>query len=153
MTNKEYYQANKDKWKIDTEEKRLKKLANQKEYVKRNKEKINARKAKWTEDNYNWVLHNLAKNRAKRTGIQFDLEVSDIVIPPTCKYLGIPLTTGWGKGIQLTNASVDRIDSTKGYTKDNIQIISRQANEMKRQASIEQLITFAKGVLNEHGSK
>jgi hypothetical protein len=151
VTNKEYYNLNKDKWKIDTPEKKERKKKNQQAYVARNKEKVNARKAEWTERNYEWVLHNLAKNRSKRVGLEFDLEISDIVIPETCKYLGIPLTKGWGKGILLTNASIDRIDSTRGYTKDNIQIISRQANEMKRQASIEQLITFAKGVLAEHG--
>jgi hypothetical protein len=151
MTNKEYYELNKDKWKIDTPEKKARKKLNQQNYVKRNKEKVNIRKSKWTEENYEWVLHNLAKNRAKRSGLEFDLEVSDIVIPETCKYLGVPLTKGWGKGIILTNASIDRIDSSKGYIKGNIQIISRMANEMKRQASIEQLLNFAKGVLKEHG--
>lgn len=150
MTNKEYYEANKDKWKIDTPEKKARKRLNQQNYVKRNKVLIDTKKSKWTEENYEWVLHNLAKNRAKRSNLEFDLELSDIVIPETCKYLGVPLTKGWGKGIILTNASIDRIDSTKGYTKDNIQIISRMANEMKRQATIEQLITFAKGVLNNH---
>lgn len=151
MTNKEYYQNNKDKWAINTEEKRLRKIENQKRYMEKHKEKVKKYKNKWTENNYEWVLFNLAKNRSKRNGIEFNLELSDIVIPSHCKYLGIPLTKGWGKGIQLSNASIDRIDNTKGYTKDNIQIISRQANEMKRQSSIEDLIKFAKGVLDVHG--
>lgn len=148
--NKAYYQANKDKWKIDTEEKKQRKRANQKAYVERNKERVKAYKNRWTEENFNWILHNRAKNRARRAGLEFNLEVSDIIIPLTCKYLGVTLTKGWGKGKQLTHASIDRIDNTKGYIKGNIQIISRLANEMKRDATIEQLISFAKGILKEH---
>jgi hypothetical protein len=49
------------------------------------------------------------------------------------------------------NPSLDRIDPNKGYTKDNIQIISVRANAMKSNAQIKDLITFAKGILKEHG--
>lgn len=104
----------------------------------------------WHEKNPNSKIHNSAQSSAKRRGIPFDLQRLDIVIPEKCPYLDIPLTHEKGKGFVISNASIDRIDNSKGYTKDNIQIVSRLANMMKACATKEQLITFAKNVLRIH---
>jgi hypothetical protein len=97
-------------------------------------------------------LFNTMKQRAKASGMECDLSESDIVIPETCKYLGCELTNEWGVGRVWTNASIDRIDSSKGYVKGNIQIISDLANRMKQNATPEQLVAFAKGVLKVHSA-
>ena len=44
--------------------------------------------------------------------------------------------------------NIDRIDPTKGYTPDNIQVISGLGNRMKSNATKAQLDIFAKWVLN-----
>jgi hypothetical protein len=89
-----------------------------------------------------------AKHRAKwdYNNLEFSITQEDIIIPNKCPYMQcdfIPLDKDYGY-------SLDRIDSSKGYTKDNIQVITRIANIMKNNATTEQLIQFAKGVLSVH---
>jgi len=97
----------------------------------------------------NWVKKMLtrARYRAEECGWDFNLSAEDIVFPTHCPYLGLKLTYTLGQGQLPTNASIDRIDPLKGYTKDNVQIISRKANTMKSNASMEELISFSKYVL------
>ena len=96
-----------------------------------------------------WKMHQRAKQRCRVTGKEFNLEVSDIVIPDVCPALGIKLNINSGKpGAYRNSPSLDRIDNKKGYTKDNIQVISQLANAMKCHATNEELLTFAKWILS-----
>lgn len=86
------------------------------------------------------ILCNL-KRRAKLKGFEFNLELDDIPeIPNICPVLGIPIIINEGEHCPSDNSpSVDRIDSTKGYIKGNIRIISNRANRIKADATIEEL--------------
>jgi uncharacterized protein with von Willebrand factor type A (vWA) domain len=54
--------------------------------------------------------------------------------------------TGWDVTFGV-NASVDRIDSTKGYTVDNIQIVDKRINIMKRDFNEKFFINACKAVV------
>ncbi len=88
------------------------------------------------------------RERARKSGLEFNISVDDIVVPTHCPILGIELTHSLGRGQLQTNSSVDRIDPTKGYVKGNIQVISRKANTMKSNATNEELKAFATWVNN-----
>lgn len=109
--------------------------------------RIMERAKQYLVDNQNIRLYNSARQRAKIQGIEFNLKKEDIVIPTHCPYLGVELTNIMGQGRIPTNASIDRIDNTKNYTKENIQIISDLANRMKQDATEIELITFAENIL------
>ena len=83
-------------------------------------------------------LLNYARRNARRRGEECSLELKDIVIPEYCPVLGIKLEPG-SHSHQDCSPSVDRIDSTKGYTKDNVWIISARANRIKNNATIEEI--------------
>ncbi len=78
---------------------------------------------------------------AKERGIPFDLkptDIDDIGIPITCPVLGIPLAFNRGS-VQDNSISFDRIDSTKGYTRDNLIVVSYRVNKLKSDASLDEM--------------
>lgn len=93
-----------------------------------------------TKKEYSYEYYVLArcKNRAKKKGIEFSLKLEDIIIPDFCPVLNIPLQKSDTGLASYNSPSVDRIDSTKGYTKDNIQIISWRANKLKADSTLEE---------------
>ena len=69
--------------------------------------------------------------RAKKKGLEHNITYKDILpFPETCPVLGTPLTLD--TDTRSNSPSIDRIDNSKGYTKDNIQIISTYANALKQ---------------------
>jgi len=88
-----------------------------------------------------------AKKRATRDGIEFTLSIEDIIIPAKCPILDIDIKMAvrGGKSAGGTNdnaPSIDRIDSRKGYTKENTRIISRRANTLKGDANYEEIMAL-----------
>lgn len=78
---------------------------------------------------YERRLFRAAKSRAVIKGREFNIELSDIIIPTICPVLNIP----------MVSPSVDRIDSNKGYIKGNIRVISKRANQLKNNATIQEM--------------
>lgn len=78
-----------------------------------------------------------AKKRAKARGLDFDITPADIELIHTCPILGVPLKRHRGK-MERNSYSLDRIDSSKGYVKGNVRIISWWANYLKEKLTLEQ---------------
>lgn len=85
-----------------------------------------------------------AKSRARKKQIPFELSEEDINIPEMCPVLKTPFAVDTDYAMSL-----DRLDNSKGYVKDNIAVISLKANNMKRDASPEELRNFAQWALSQ----
>jgi hypothetical protein len=85
-------------------------------------------------------LWRAAKVRATQRGLEFTISVEDLVIPPVCPVLGIPIVVEASNKVALPGApSVDRIDNSRGYTPDNVRVISFRANTIKRDSTLEEM--------------
>lgn len=122
----------------DTDEKRLK--ANKRSTIYNRLARIKNGMA--------WSLWKSCKNRAARKGIHFSISSHDVVIPEKCPILGITLIQDPSfivnnsiKGqLTLPNyPTIDRLVPELGYTKDNIAVISWRANDLKGNASLQEL--------------
>lgn len=137
---------------LTDEERKLRRKQDNQRYYQKHPKKIREKRTRYIINNYESYLLSSAKSSAKIRELEFNITKEDIIIPEYCVYLGVKLTKiiGEYKGKIDTNASIDRIDNTKGYIKGNIQIISSLANKMKNNVSIPQLIDFANGILKTH---
>ena len=78
--------------------------------------------------------------RAIQKGLEFNIDSTDLSIPDVCPLLNIKIVWDVRTGGPVPNSpSIDRIDSTKGYIKGNVHIISFRANAIKSNATIEEL--------------
>ena len=87
-------------------------------------------------------LLNASRQRSVLKGRENTLTREDLIAAypkdNKCPVFGFILE--WNKsGFRETSPSIDRIDSAKGYTKENIQIISWKANRIKSYATAEEL--------------
>lgn len=104
----------------------------------RNPEKVRARIRKEWSSAEKWPRHawRMVRKRAQNKGLPFDLTPADLVVPGVCPVLGTAFTFG---PRCPTNPSVDRKDNSKGYTRDNVRIISYRANQIKNDATAQEL--------------
>ena len=88
------------------------------------------------------MLLNTSKQRAVSKGREHSITIEDLkeIYPEDnkCPVFGFELE--WNSaGFRETSPSIDRIDSSKGYTRDNVQILSWKANRIKSYATVEDL--------------
>lgn len=113
--NKRYYEKNKARWKT---------------YSKRYRSKPGGQLKS--------ILHGV-RHRARIHGIAFDEAISALQIPDRCPVLDIPIKLGEGLNSPFS-PSFDRLDPKKGYTLDNVRVISLRANVLKRDGTLEEFI-------------
>lgn len=107
---------------------------------------------------FRWHLQNARRRNKQVTATLADLKIQWELQGGVCPYTGWPLknmpTTALYDQLPLTpdRASLDRIDSTKGYVNGNIQFVSVMAQYAKNGFSEQELLNFCKQVV-EHGQR
>jgi len=89
--------------------------------------------------------------RAVRHSGRKVLQAEDIIplLVDVCPILEVPLNyspVGFKQKTPPNHASLDKIDPSKGYVVGNLQVISKKANAMKSDATLEELRKFVKNI-------
>ena len=107
------------------------------------------KKLKETDPKLQWAKDAIAnaKKRAKQANVECTITREWLLenLVEVCPLLEIKLeysATKYGNNC----ASIDRIDSTRGYTVENSKIISAKANRIKNNATIEEIQLLAKNL-------
>lgn len=96
---------------------------------------------------YTWAT--ALKARAKTLGVPCDIDASWLRanMPTHCPVLGIELKRRLTRGDNAHTApTVDRLDPALGYVRGNIHIISRRANNIKSDATVDEIKRVAQWV-------
>lgn len=95
-----------------------------------------------------------ARVRAKRKGLEFNISASDVTPATVCPWLGIPLFFGTVDGRAGPNTpSLDRIDSSRGYVRGNVEIVSWRANQLKVNATLDEIEMMGLCAAKRKGAK
>jgi len=83
------------------------------------------------------------QQRARKLGLECNVNTQYLksIWTDQCPILNVPLFAGVKRGTipELNLASVDRLDNTKGYIKGNVHFISYRVNNIKSDASFEEI--------------
>lgn len=95
------------------------------------------------------------RNYAKKKNSNFEIELEDIWVlyerqNRKCALSGLDIDfTRMGTGTRAVyTASIDRINSKKGYTKDNIQLVHKDVNIMKNAYDQDYFVEVCKAIVN-----
>ena len=104
---------------------------------------------KWRENNpkHYWASATVCRlrTRAKSIGVPFDLTTEWLQdnTPEVCPVFGTPFVFLGNGVVTDTSASLDRLVPSKGYTKDNVVVVSMKANTIKSAYSSKEIRTVA----------
>jgi len=98
------------------------------------------------------------KKNAKLRGLNFEVTIQDLweqflAQNRKCALTGVELTFQKTILDRASTASLDRVDSTLGYTKGNIQWLHKDVNYMKSDLPQEVFIQICKQVASQHEGK
>lgn len=95
-------------------------------------------------------LWKLAKARAAKKEIEFDIAISDIVVPERCPIFESIILNSHDLHSCPT---LDRIDNRLGYVRGNVHVISHRANSIKGFATYDELTAVANYISGLNPSK
>lgn len=120
--NRAYYRRHKDRHR-----------ATQKKYIARKLEWMRTDKVRHAK-----ALLAAVRQRARKLGLPFNIDHTDIPVPDRCPALGVELKRNRGK-VAFDSATVDRIVPARGYVKGNVIVISQRANAVKNDATPDEI--------------
>lgn len=101
--------------------------------------------------------YNKFKRAANRRGIEWCLTISDIDNlferqRGLCAMSGVRLSFDHGQrnGCENGNASLDRVDSKRGYHLDNVHLVTKAINIGKQSRSYEEFVLMCMKVVEHH---
>lgn len=96
------------------------------------------------------ILWYQAKEMAEKSNKIFNIDPIDIDIPENCPYLDIKLSSNLSDFGEKNYYTISLKDNDENFTKNNIQVISKLANDIKSIIPKEYLKIFAKNIIKIH---
>ena len=116
---------------------------------KRSKPKtVKADYKKWRDEKRGYALVNVAKHRAKSSGIPFDLSAENIqarIDKGVCEVTGIPFDLSTPRSWNAP--SLDQITPRAGYTTGNTRVVLYALNVMANSWGLQRIVEVSKGIL------
>ena len=99
-----------------------------------------------------------ARSRALNSNIEFNITFEYIKElwnkqKGICALSNTPMTYLLKEGRTPTNVSIDKIDRTKGYIKDNIQLVCMACNQIKSDLTEQEMYNFCKKIVKTYENK
>lgn len=116
------------------------------QYYKANKERYKENYLKWRKENPKRAWVNFVLSNHKRRGYIVNITNNELLEAikniKSCPFCGCELVWEYGKGINKSTPTLDRINNEKDINLDNIQILCRKCNAMKQDKTMIELVEW-----------